>query len=126
MLVLAQVLKADVPDYKGMPNTLEAKVDFINLKFKEIILPNINKHRKLLYPNILKWGFPDKGLIEHIEELEDEILKTCKAIREGYYYSEMKLSDFGYSLDTLVRIRERELYEMIQVRFSIELNELNI
>lgn len=124
MLVLAQVLKEDVPDYKGMPTSLEGKIDFINKKFEEFILPNINKHRKVLYPNILKWGFPDEGLIEHIQELEDEILKIGKTIRDGRNYSELQLSDFGYSLDTLVRIKERELYEMVQVRFSEELNEL--
>lgn len=126
MLVLAQVLKLDVPDYKGMPVTLEGKIDFTKRKFEEIILPNINKHRRLLYPNILKWGFPDEGLVEHLQEMEDEILKIGKAIREGHDYSEIQLSDFGYSLDTLVRIKERELYEMVQVRFNEKLNEFNI
>lgn len=126
ILVLAQVLKSDVPDFKGMPTTLEGKIDYINRKFEEIILPNITKHRKSLYPNILNWGFPDSGLIQHIQELEDEILIICKAIREGRDYSEMELSDFGYSLDSLVRIKERELYEMIQVRFAEELNGLEL
>ncbi len=125
ILVLAQVLKTDVPDYKGMPVTSEGKLQFIISRFEETILPNFTKHRKIFYPALIKWSFPDEGLIEHIQVLEDEILQLCKAVNDGYQLSEAKMSELGYCLDTLVRTKERHLYEMVQARFGEELKELD-
>lgn len=124
MLVLAQVLKTDVPDYIGMPTTVEGKHQFLLEKFEEVILPNLNKHRNLFYPAILQWGFTDQDLLQRIQEKEDDVVLICKEIKDGNILNNTQLNELGYALDTLVRMKERELYEKVQARYSLELEEL--
>ena len=62
ILVLAQVLKKDVPDYKGMPTDLKGKIELTERYFKDIIRPHEDKEEEMLFPMI-------KGKDEEIDEL---------------------------------------------------------
>lgn len=124
ILVLAQLLKADVPDYEGLPKTIEGKREYLLKKFNEVILPNFANHRNIFYPAIIQWGFQDELLLQQIQQWEDDVLMICKSIKEENAISSMQLNELGYTLDRLVRAKERELYQKVQARFSAELEEL--
>ncbi|MBK6266440.1 hypothetical protein JKA74_15450 [Marivirga sp. S37H4] len=126
MLVVSQVLKSDVPDYKGMPSGLKEKNIFLKEKFKEVIVPNINMHRKQLYPALLKGNFSNVELIEKIKEQEDLILLVYKELIIGNVLQESQLNDLGYAIDSMIRVKERKLYELIQSESEINLDDLEI
>jgi hypothetical protein len=125
MLVLAQVLKSDVPNYKGMPNTVVGKTAFCEKQLEEYILPNFKSHRKILYPKLIEWGFQNQELVASLQQMEDQILLDFKNLSSKPHITAQNLDDLGYALDALVRLKERELYELLQVQFNEQLTGLD-
>jgi len=125
ILVLAQLLKIDVPDYKGMPQNPLDKLKFCHEQFKQYVLPNMEAHRRVLYPQVKIWGFSMWQLVENIKEKEEQLLVDYKALNSQSPALENALNDLGYLLDEWVRIKERKLYEAVQAQFDEALATLD-
>ncbi len=123
MLVLAQVLKADVPDYKNMPNTVEAKTDFLNQKLKNLILPNFKIHKNRLYPAFIEWGFSGGQLMDEITTQEHKLIEEIVAPEK---HSEETLNEIGYAIEQLVRKKERYLYQAVQEECKEQLDQFEL
>jgi hypothetical protein len=123
MLVLSQVLKIDVPAYQNMPKDKEEKLAFLRAKLKQLLAPNFNSHRQVIYPALIEWCFSDAVLLDELRQEEDEILETIHALKEA---DDMQLHEIGILIEELVRKKERQLYEKMQQEFGDKLSELEL
>ncbi|GAB3330730.1 hypothetical protein GCM10027429_08440 [Marivirga atlantica] len=123
MLVLAQVLKADVPDYKNMPNTVEAKAGFLNQKLKDLILPNFKIHKNSLYPAFIEWGFSGSKLMDEVTMQEHDLIQEIVGPEQ---HNEESLNEIGYAIEQLVRKKERYLYEAVQEECKEQLDQFEL
>lgn len=123
MLVLSQVLKVDVPDYKEMPKTAVEKLSFLKTKLKNLIAPNFQLHREVIYPALIEWSFSDAVLMDEIRADEEAILS---AINELKIADAASLDAIGIGIEQLVRKKERVLYQKMQNEFEHRLEELAI
>lgn len=123
MLVMAQVLKSDVPAYNAMPKTSLEKFQFLKNKLSNLIVPNFHLHRYKLYPALIEWSFSDASLMDEIKGDEEEILISINSLSEA---DEATLNEIGISIEELVRKKERQLYQKIQIECGDKLSELDL
>lgn len=122
MLILAQVLKSDVPPYQNMPKDNAGKLDFLHQKLIELIVPNFLAHRKVLYPALIEWSFSNAALMDELRDQEDNITESIHMLKEA---DEMELHEIGLQIEELVRKKERQLYQQIQEELEGKLVELD-
>ena len=112
-LMLAQLIKSGSPEYKGLPNTVEGKVQHTIKFFEENLIPHFNKEEKILFTI-------SKNKNAEIDRLINELIFQHKAI-----YSlvdklrkssepEIELNELGMLLESHIRKEERELFQSIQ------------
>ncbi len=112
-LMLAQLIKSGSPEYKGLPNTVEGKVQHTIKFFEENLVPHFNKEEKILFTI-------SKNKNAEIDRLINELIFQHKAI-----YSlvdklrkssepEIELNELGMLLESHIRKEERELFQGIQ------------
>lgn len=123
-LILSQLLKKDIPDYQGMPNTTEGKVTYTINFFNSELVTHFDEEEKILFP--FASGYDDT-----IDKLINELLDEHKRIYEAVDSLnspdniDNKLDKLGNMLDAHVRKEERELFMLIQEKLPEEkLNEL--
>lgn len=112
VLILSQLIQKGGPQYKGLPDTLEGKIEFAMTLFVKKILPHFEKEEAILKK------------VAHIHStitvLTDVIVKEHREI-EGLFAqlcsgSELEaiLDQIGILLEAHVRKEERELFPAIQ------------
>lgn len=112
-LMLAQLIKSGSPEYKGLPNTVEGKVQHTIKFFEENLIPHFNKEEKILFTI-------SKNKNAEIDRLINELIFQHKAI-----YSlvdklrkssepKIELNELGMLLESHIRKEERELFQGIQ------------
>ena len=100
-LILSQLLKKDIPDYQGMPNTTEGKVTYTINFFNSELITHFDEEEKILFP------FASVDSLNSPDNIDN------------------KLDKLGNMLDAHVRKEERELFMLIQEKLPEEkLNEL--
>ena len=116
-LMLAQLIKSGSPEYKGLPNTVEGKVQHTIKFFEENLVPHFNKEEKILFTI-------SKNKNAEIDRLINELIFQHKAIylliNKLRKSSEPKieLNELGMLLESHIRKEERELFQGIQNVFS--------
>jgi len=123
MLVLAQVLKADVPDYKNMPSSVEAKATFLKEKLQNLILPNFKLHKNHLYAALIEWGFSGSQLMDEVTTQEHDLVQEIVAPER---HNEESLNEIGYAIEELVRKKERYFYQAIQDECKTQLDQFEL
>lgn len=112
-LMLAQLIKSGSPEYKGLPNTVEGKVQHTIKFFEENLVPHFNKEEKILFTI-------SKNKNAEIDRLINELIFQHKAIyllvNKLRKSSEPKieLNELGMLLESHIRKEERELFQDIQ------------
>jgi iron-sulfur cluster repair protein YtfE (RIC family) len=114
-LILAQLLKSDVPDYKGLPTTVEGQVDYTLKKYEWALEPHFRKEEEVLIPKVL-------GFSKELDELCVTIEEEHRAIREavgdlqhaGLGEAAALLDALGRLLEAHVRREERTWFALIQ------------
>lgn len=114
-LILAQLLKRDVPDYKGLPTTTEGKVEHTQKIYEQELAPHFAKEEEVLIPAV-------RGYSTELDELCDTILEEHRAIREAVEElagaedgeAAALLDALGRLLEAHVRREERNWFELIQ------------
>ncbi|WP_156825741.1 hemerythrin domain-containing protein [Lewinella cohaerens] len=115
LLVLAQVLKQDVPAYKNMPVTPIEQRDYALERYTELIEPHFAWEEKVLLPLAKRYG--DKLL-----RLSAQVLTEHDAIRKAFEQLAVtpeadlaqELDLLGRALSANVRFEERVLFQKMQ------------
>ena len=115
LLILAQVLKQDVPAYKNMPTTPEGQRDYALERFQKVISPHFRWEEEVLLPLAEKYG--DK-LQRQAQQVRDEHKDLRKAFAQ---LLDASVEDLPQQLDLLgrqiaahVRFEERRFFEKLQ------------
>lgn len=115
LLLTAQLLKIDVPDYKGMPNTPQGKRTYLRVFFDDFLAPHLQREEQELFPRVR----------EHTSALDDLIT----ALEKDHAYFRRQIADLdtlhgdelvaamdrlGRRLEQHVRREEREFFQEVQ------------
>ena len=124
LLVVAQVLRNDVAPYKGMPTNFDQKKVYLLDDKRTLLLKNLNFHRKTFYPDLRKRSDKFEEIIEQLMELEDVIIAH---LMKANSIDEEAIQEIAMTLQTIVRERERVLYEKVQIELEdwLDLRPLN-
>jgi len=122
-LILAQQLKKDAPQYKGMPSTLEGKKEYALTFYKTELEKHFENEEKILFPFVKS---KNEDVDKLIEEIISEHRKMVSLINElnKTDQPENVLDELGWLLEKHIRKEERELFGEIEKVLSND--ELNI
>lgn len=118
-LVLAQVLKSEVTDYQGMPQTPLKKSRYAMKEFVELIEPHIAFEEAVLFPLILGHSVDIDQLIYQLQDDHVELRALFDKLESEVNLVSL-LDEIGHALDAHVRLEERMLFEQCQVELSEE------
>lgn len=115
VLILAQLLKRDVPNYEGLPDRPEGKIEYTLSFFEQSILPHFEKEEKELLPKI-------RGYSRELDKQCDIVLHEHQAIRRSMERLKndpetdptAQLDALGRLLEGHVRREERVLFMKAQ------------
>ena len=112
-LMLAQLIKAEGPEFKGLPHTTADKKLFTIKFFEENLIPHFKKEEEVLFPLSRK---KNSNVEKQIDELIEEHKKICLLIDKLKISTkpEVELDHLGKLLDAHIRKEERELFQIIQ------------
>jgi len=119
VLILAQLLKTDAPDYKGLPTTTEDKAAYALKMYKSTIQSHFKKEEELM----LKVKNLDTQLDLIIDEIlsEHDLLNAAFRSLENATDLELALHKLGEDLTLHIRKEERVLFPAIEENCSEEL-----
>ncbi len=118
-LMLAQLIKAGSPEYKGLPTTILDKKLFTIKFYEENLVPHFKKEEEVLFPQTKNKNPVIKRLIADLVDQHREIyslINNLKTLSEP----EIVLNKLGALLENHIRLEERELFQMIQEVLSEE------
>ncbi|MCB0369593.1 MAG: hemerythrin domain-containing protein [Bdellovibrionales bacterium] len=122
-LMLAQLIKKNAPEYKGLPTDLIGKVNHVKDSWEKELNLHFENEENILFPFV-------KGKDEEIDKLIEEVLEEHKLIEslvkklDTHSDIESTLDQLGKALESHIRKEERELFQKIQLSFGEELNKL--
>lgn len=123
VLILAQLLKTDVPDYKGLPDNPHDKFALLKEKFESVMKPHFELEEKITDEI--------KGKFHEIDKLSSEIIdeheQITRSIKELENSTDLPgdLDSLGCLMELHVRKEEREWFSLIQKLLGDEyLNKL--
>lgn len=124
VLILAQVLKKDIPDYKDMPTEPLDKLNLLKVTFTNNMKPHFIAEEKI--------AEYIRGRFEEIDKLSDEIISEHIQIENAISKLETSsnlvddLDELGKLMDIHVRKEERLWFQLIQEKLGDEyLENLN-
>ena len=116
-LMLAQLIKSGSPEYKGLPNTVEGKVQHTIKFFEENLVPHFNKEEKILFTISKNKNAEIDRLINELIFQHRAIYSLVDKLRKSSE-PEIELNELGMLLESHMRKEERELVQGIQNVFS--------
>ncbi len=122
-LLLAQLIKINAPEYRGLPAKTEEKAEYALEKYRTELVPHFTNEEEILFP------FIKKQILE-LDSLIGEIFNEHQKIH--YLFEELKkkknnpelLNELGNLLENHIRKEERILFERIQTLIPPETLEL--
>ncbi len=122
-LLLAQLLKKNAPEYKGLPSDIIGKINFAKDMYKNELDNHFEDEEKLLFPYLKG---KDKELDNLIAEILDEHIFLKEKILGLTENTEIidQLDEIGNVLDQHIRKEERILFEKAQS--ILDEQELNL
>ena len=122
-LLLAQLIKKNAPEYKGLPTDLIGKMNFAKEIYTDELEHHFSDEEKIVFPFLA-------GKNKDVDDLISEILNEHSILREKILSLHQnpnladQLDEIGNILDEHVRKEERILFEKAQVLLNDE--ELNV
>jgi iron-sulfur cluster repair protein YtfE (RIC family) len=123
-LILAQLIKKGAPEYKGLPTTIEGKIEYTISFYNSSLKNHFKDEEEILFPAVIgKSDEIDKLISDIVAEhrkLENLIIELNKTKQ-----SEITLDELGLLLENHIRKEEREVFPVIEKVLSVsELNDL--
>jgi hypothetical protein len=112
VLILAQLIKKDGPQYKGLPDTPEGKTEFALDLFEKKIRPHFEKE-EIILKRVEQYHEAIAALGAVIIKEHAAITALFAKLKEGGAEEEL-LDETGVLLELHVRKEERELFPAIQ------------
>ena len=115
LLVLAQVLKQDVPAYKNMPATPAEQRAYALEQYAQLIEPHFAWEEKVLLPLAKRYGDKLQRLVEQVQA-EHQSLRSAFEQLPSVNVEELPqvLDLLGRELAANVRFEERVLFQKMQ------------
>ena len=115
LLLTAQLLKTDVPDYKGMPNTPAGKRTYVTVFLDDLLEPHMQREEEQLFANAQE----HPKLVELVRNLERDHAFFRKEIPnlkdlDGEELIQA-LNRIGRRLEKHVRLEERSFFQEYQI-----------
>lgn len=111
-LLLAQLLKKNAPEYKGLPKDPIGKMNYAKEVYNNELDQHFKEEEEFVFPYL-------KGRNKEIDELVTEILsehkilkKNILSLKEGISLID-KMDKIGYLLESHIRKEERDLFEKV-------------
>jgi hypothetical protein len=108
-LLLAQLIKAGSPEYKGLARTTTDKKLYTINFFKENLIPHFKKEEEILFPLAKKKNPIIENLIDKLIEQHKEIYLLIDKLKISSQ-PEYELDELGKLLEGHIRKEERENY----------------
>lgn len=111
VLLLAQILRNDVPTYDGMPKTAEEKRRHYQKEYSQLLEPLLAQDQALIAhmpenPSI-------KSLLNGLQDFDMLIIKASQQWKEAERGADF-IDSLAQSLIGYVRFKERQLFEAMQ------------
>ncbi|MCO4807547.1 hemerythrin domain-containing protein [Salibacteraceae bacterium] len=123
-LILSQVLKSDVPDYKGMPTDTIGRQNYALDVYTNRLQPHMELEESRLFPLLSGLHASIDQLIyilidDHAEiDIHFKRMQGDSSISLG---TEWMMDQLGRIIEQHIRLEEREFFELIQAHASPEL-----
>lgn len=115
-LLLAQLLKKDTPEYKGLPSTVEGKIEYAREAWGHDLKPHFELEEQVLFP-VARAASPElKAMIGELLEQHREIKARIAALSVNN--AEAQMDELGRLLEKHIRKEEREVFNKIQEALS--------
>jgi iron-sulfur cluster repair protein YtfE (RIC family) len=111
-LLLAQLLRNDAPDYRGLPTDLPGKIQYAIEQFQQLLLPHFKKEEILFQKSTGLHADLDSLIKDAIAE-HTTLQKLFAALKEGTTDSH-KLHTIGTLLYDHIRREERLLFPLLE------------
>ncbi|NUN09136.1 MAG: hemerythrin domain-containing protein [Ignavibacteriaceae bacterium] len=119
-LILAQLLKQDAPQYKGMPHTPHEKRTYALNFFKTHLIGHFKAEEEILF----SFG---KGKSSRLATLTGELIFQHQNLAANFKLIELEnenyvhiMDETGYMLEQHIRLEEREYFQLLQEELSEE------
>lgn len=121
-LILAQLLKSSVPDYKGMPTEPADKVNYALELFHTLLQPHFRKEEELLQ----RLKPANKEIADIIREIFGEHNQLEKDFMSLGNQADLPhaLDNLGHKLEQHIRKEERQLFPLIQEHYPDKLEAM--
>jgi len=111
-LLLAQLLKADTPDYRGMPTEKANIILYAQREYQERLLPHFTQEEEQLMPLI-------ENRTKELSAFSQRVLEEHHQLREGFSALQpdsdaLTLDRLGKLLERHIRFEERQWFMAIQ------------
>ncbi len=122
VLMVAQLLKADAPEYPKLPSDIHGKLSHAMKVYAEIIQPHVRFEEEQLFPIILGISDEIDQLIYILQDDHTEIDSLFVKL-QGEANQAWLMDELGKLMEQHVRLEERELFELLQTQASKSLLE---
>lgn len=112
-LVTAQYIKKGAPTFRGMPVSLDGKLEYTVHFYKDHLVDHFRKEEEILFRVVQR---VDPAIGEFIDELINEHLAIKMLIQkmEERDDPENVLNDLGFLLEAHIRKEERVFFQQVQ------------
>jgi len=115
LLLTAQLLKTDVPDYKGMPNTPEGKRTYLYLFLDDYLEPHLQREEQELFPRVRQYTSALDEMIAALEKDHAYFRQQIASLKNFSGDNLIQTMDrLGRRLEKHVRKEEREFFQEVQ------------
>jgi hemerythrin-like domain-containing protein len=111
-LILAQLLKADVPDYKGLPSDVPGKVAYAKTEYEQRLKAHFEREESWLLPISEQAGGKLADMARRVSKEHQEIRLAIAELHAAS--SEEALDALGRKLERHIRFEEREWFRALQ------------
>ena len=117
LLVLAQVLKHDVPAYKNMPATPSEQRAYALERYTELLEPHFSWEEKVLFPLAERYG-------DKLQRLVAQVLEEHQALRDAFEKLPLAAeADLPQELDLLGRAVSADRPELAEPPLVIRIDD---
>ncbi|MBX2975580.1 MAG: hemerythrin domain-containing protein [Ignavibacteriaceae bacterium] len=118
-LIMAQMIKKDAPNYKGLPHDTSGKINYVTQFYRDELKHHFDEEENILFSYLAKLNNQFETSINNLKLEHQEIEDTINSL-ENSDQKEIVLNDLGVMLEQHIRFEERILFEKIQNTLSEE------